>query len=217
MAFLAGLNDYLLKNYRHSTFEEAAASGAPYCLHLHEHATLQGGIAVNDTYDVTVAVPDGTRHELPKTRVKMLYPAELADRVQAQIKIDAAIKARQLEPLVSVKQRHFIKNKTLFPLMRSQEVLLITLLEGEILKGLIHSFSRYEITLALKDGTQVVILRHAILDVRNKQGRCFLKSSQQTLRDWTRSDLYIDPRPRSELRPGLKKVKIKRRKKVIIR
>ena len=69
----------------------------------------------------------------------------------------------------------------------------------------------------LKDGTQVVILRHAILDIRDEQDRCFLKASQQTLRDWTKSALYIDPRPRSQLRPGLKKSKIKRRKKIIIR
>lgn len=217
MAFLAGLNDYLLKNYRHSTFEEAAASGAPCCLHLHGHAIVQGSIAANDTYDITVTAHDGARHEVPKTRIKLLYPAEFADRVQAQIKIDADVEARQLEPIITVKQRYFVKNKTIYTLMRTQEVLLVTLLEGEVLKGLIYSFSRYEITLALKDGTRAVILRHAILDIRNKQGRCYLKSSQQTLRDWTKSELYIDPRPRSELRPGLKKVKIKRRKKVIIR
>jgi hypothetical protein len=63
----------------------------------------------------------------------------------------------------------------------------------------------------------VVILRHSLLDVRDTQGCCFLKSSQQTLRDWTKSKLYIDPRPRSQLRPGLKKTKIKRRQKIIIR
>jgi len=217
MAFLAGLNDYLLKKYRHSTFEEAAATGAPYCLHLHGHTTLQGTLAENSAYDVVVAAADGARLELPKPRIKMLYPAADAQPVQAQLTVDADVAARQLEPIVTVKQRYFVKNKTLFHLMRSQEELLITLLEGEVLKGLIHSFSRYEVTFALKDETQVVILRHAILGIRNESGRCYLKSSQQALRDWTRSEIYIDPRPRSELRPGLKKVKIKRRKKVIIR
>lgn len=217
MAFVAGLSDYLIKNYRHSTFDEAAASGELYSLHLHGDTILQGSIADTTTYDITVAVLDGTRQELPKIQVKMLYPAEYADRVQAQVTIDEAIHTRRLGPIVAAKQRHFIKNKTLFPLMRAQEVLYISLLEGEVLRGLIQAFSRYEIKLALKDGTQVVVLRHAILDIRNKPGRCFLKSSQQTLRDWTKSELYIDPRPRSQLRPGLKKVKIKRRKKVIIR
>jgi sRNA-binding regulator protein Hfq len=217
MAFLAGLNDYLLKNYRHSTFEEVAATGAPCCLHLHGHTTLQGTLAENSAYDIVVIAKDGARYELPKTRVKMLYPAEFAQAVQAQLTVDADAQARQLQPIVTVKQRYFVKNKTIYTLMRSQEELLITLLEGEVLKGLIHSFSRYEMSLVLKDGTLVAVLRHAILDIRDTSGRCYLKSSQQILRDWIRSELYIDPRPRSELRPGLKKVKIKRRKKVIIR
>ena len=101
--------------------------------------------------------------------------------------------------------------------MREQTPLTITLLEGEILQGSIQLFSRYEITLALQGGEQVVILRHAVHDIRNVQGCSFLKSAQQSLRDWTNSKLYIDPIPRSQLRPGLKKSKIKRRQKIIIR
>lgn len=217
MAFLAGLNDYLIKNYPSTALDEAVASQALYCLHLHGHAILQGTLTENSAYDLVVAAADGARNELPKTRVKMLYPAEHAQPVQAQLTVDTDAQARQLEPIVTVKQRYFVKNKTLYTLMRSQEELLITLLEGEVLTGLIHSFSRYEVTFALKDGTRVVILRHAILDIRNESGRCFLKASQQSLRDWTKSSLYIDPRPRSQLRPGLKKSKIKRRRKVIIR
>jgi len=217
MAFLAGLNDYLLKNYRHSTFEEACSSGFPYCLHLHGQRILQGSIAENGTYDIVVTATDGERVELPKISVKMLYPAERADNVQGLIRKDDAAQPEACEPILPAKPRHHIKNKTLFPLMREQQTLLVTLLEGEILEGVIQSFARYEITLALKDGEQVVVLRHAILDMRNTEGRCFLKSSQQTLRDWTASELYIVPLHRSQLRPGLKKVKIKRRKKVIIR
>jgi len=217
MAFLAGLNDYLLKNYRYSTFEEALSSGAPYCMHLHGRRILQGSIADNTAYDIVVAAPDGERITLPKITIKMLYPADHAGRVQGQIRIDEAAQAGGAGPIVPAKPRHHIKNKSLFPLMRGREVLRLTLLEGEVLEGLVQSFARYEITLELKDGTQVVVLRHAILDVRDAQGVCCLKSTQQTLRGWTRSELYIDPRPRSQLRPGLKKVKIKRRKKVIIR
>jgi len=217
MAFLAGLNDYLIKNYPNSAIDAAVASQGLYCLHLHGGTTMQGNITANTTYDIEITTPDGNRRELPKIQIKMLYPAEYAQPVQAQLTVNADVQARQLEPIVAVKQRHFVKNKTLYTLMRSQEETLITLLEGEVLTGCIHSFSRYEVTFSLKDGTQVVILRHAILDIRDESGCCFLKASQQTLRDWTKSSLYIDPRPRSQLRPGLKKSKIKRRRKVIIR
>ena len=217
MAFLAGLNDYLINKYPNATLDEAVVSQGLYCLHLHGGTIVQGSITANTTYDIEVTTPEGNRRELPKIQIKMLYPAEYAHRVQAHITIDEALQSQGLDPIVAVRQRNFIKNKTLFVLMREQEALSFTLLEGEILQGCIQSFSRYEITLSLNDQETVVVLRHAILDVRNKQGSCFLKASQQTLRDWTKSSLYIDPRPRSELRPGLKKSKIKRRRKVIIR
>lgn len=217
MAFLAGLNDYLIKNYPSATLDGAVASQGRYCLHLHGGTIMQGSVTTNTTYDIEVTTPEGNRRVLPKIQIKMLYPAEYADRVQAHITIDEALQSRGLAPIVAVGQRHFIKNKTLFVLMREQEELWLTLLEGEILQGRIQSFSRYEITLSINEQETVVVLRHAILDVRNKQGSCFLKVSQQSLRDWTRSSLYIDPRPRSQLRPGLKKSKIKRRRKVIIR
>jgi len=217
MAFLAGLNDYLAKNYGHSTFEEAAGVATLYSLHLHGRTILQAKITANKTYAIVVTTPDGSQQELQKIQIKMLHPAEHTDEIQTQILIDESVQSQGLNPVVSARQRHHIKNKNLFPLMREQEPLIVTLLEGEILQGIIQSFSRYEITLGLQSGEQVVILRHALLDIHNKQRCCFLKSSQQSLRDWTKSGLYIDPIPRSQLRPGLKKTKIKRRQKIIIR
>lgn len=217
MAFLAGLNDYRIKNYPNSAIDEAVASQGLYCLHLHGGTSMQGSITANTTYDIEVTTPDGNKRDLPKIQIKLFYADEYAQPVRKHITIDEALQSRGLAPIAAIKQRNFIKNKTLFVLMREQEALSFTLLEGEILQGCIQSFSRYEITLRINEQATVVVLRHAILDVRNKQDRCFLKSSQQTLRDWTKSALYIDPRPRSQLRPGLKKSKIKRRRKVIIR
>jgi hypothetical protein len=92
------------------------------------------------------------------------------------IKTDAKAQAAPLDPIISPKDRHHVKNKTLFPLMQQRVVLLITLLEREIIKGLVQGFSRYDLTISLKGGVPVVLLRHAILDVRDKKGRCYLKT-----------------------------------------
>lgn len=81
-----------------------------------------------------------------------------------------------MEPIIFPKNRHYIKNKTLFPLMQQREVLFFTLLEGEIIRGVVLAFSRYDLTVGLKGGIPVVVLRHAVLDVRDKKGRCYLKS-----------------------------------------
>jgi len=96
-----------------------------------------------------------------------------------------------LEPLFSPHNRFYIKNKSLFSLMKEKEVVFFTLLEGERIKGLISDFSRYDMTVNLKGGVPVTIMRHSVYDLRNKKGRCFLKSKQEVLRDWEKSPLYV--------------------------
>jgi hypothetical protein len=100
-----------------------------------------------------------------------------------------------LEPIISPKKRYHIKNKSIFPLMKERAVLFFTLIEGEIIKGIVAGFSRYEITVNLKGGIPVTILRHGIYDLRNKKGRCFLKSFQETNRDWEKNPLFISSTP----------------------
>jgi len=75
--------------------------------------------------------------------------------------------------------------------MKDQEVVFFTLLEGELIRGIITGFNRHEITVSLKGGIPVAILRHSIYDLRNKKGRCFLKSFQEEHRDWERSHLFV--------------------------
>ena len=75
--------------------------------------------------------------------------------------------------------------------MKENEVVFFTLLEGDLLRGVIAGFSRYEITINLKGGVPLTILRHSIYDLRNKKGRCFLKSFQEEHRDWEKSKLYV--------------------------
>jgi RNA chaperone Hfq len=217
MAFLAGLNDYLKENDGRSTFDEAAGTAALYGLHLHGGTILQAQIAANKNYDIIAVTPDGEQRELQKIQIKLLHPAGNTDTIKSRISVDELIRSQGLIPIVSARLRNHIKNKSLFVLLREQEPVTVTLIEGEVLQGIIQSFSRYEITLVLQGQEQVIILRHAVLDIQDRQGCCFLKTSQQKLRDWTKSKLYVDPRPRSQLRPGLKKTKIKRRQKIIIR
>jgi hypothetical protein len=77
-------------------------------------------------------------------------------------------------------------------LIKEKEVVFFTFLEGEIMRGIISGFSRYDITLNLKGGLPVTLLRHSVYDLRNKKGRCLLKSFQEKHRDWQKSELYVE-------------------------
>jgi sRNA-binding regulator protein Hfq len=121
----------------------------------------------------------------------LLYPAELAERVRPLIKMEDKVRSLGLQAVPAPGKRSHIKNKSLFPLMKEREVVFFVLLEGEKVRGVISDFSRYEITVTLKGGLPVTLLRHSVHDLRNKRGRCFLKSFQETHRDWEKSPLFV--------------------------
>lgn len=191
MKHLAGFRDYLNTAYEQSVFEQALAAQDLWEYHLHTHRVERLRITANLTYDLQVDVGTETLEDLPKLHVKLLYPAAQAAAVTPLIKSDARVRAQGLKPILSPAARHHVKNKSLFVLMKDRDVVFFTLLEGEVVRGVISDFSRYDITVNLKGGLPVVLLRHGIYDLRNKQGRCYLKSFQDIHRDWQKSALFV--------------------------
>jgi len=191
MGFLSGLQEYLDDNYSNSIFDHAFESKETYEFHLHGHRIVKATVIENLKYDLALHTAETKEVHLPKTDVKLVYPAALSDTVRPLLKADPKVRDLRLEPIISARKRNHIKNKSLYPLMKERRVAFFTLMEGEVVKGLITGFTRYEITVSLKGGTPVSILRHAVYDLRDKKGRCFLKSFQETHRDWEKSDLFV--------------------------
>jgi hypothetical protein len=191
MGYLVGLEQYLEEFYNKSIFDQVLDSGEPWQFHLHGHRTIKGRALENLTYDLKLDTQAQQEQVLSKVEIKLLYPSHLDESVRPLIKIDKEVRKLGLSPILPPRQRYFVKNKSLFPLMKNQEVVFFTLLEGEIIRGIISDFSRYEITVSLKGENPVTILRHSIYDLRNKKGRCFLKSFQAERRDWEKSHLFV--------------------------
>ncbi len=188
---LIGLNDYLNENDNTSIFDEALRSREVFEFHIHKHIIRVGRVTENDKYEIKL--DNEADHEekiIIKHEIKFLYSASLSDVVLPLIKIDQKVKQMNLDPISDLAERHHIKNRNLYPLMKEREVLFFSLLEGEILRGIIHRFSKYEINIHLKGGIPVTVLRHSILDVRNKKGRCFLKNVQEKYQDWKKSGVF---------------------------
>jgi len=192
MGFLEGFAEYLKEHYEFSVFDQAAAGRDTWMLYLHGEDLKGVTIVKNRKFEIDFSLSDGTQRSTEKHNIKFLFKAGLASEIQPLIQINEQVKAQKLEPILKPRKRYHIKNKTLYVAMKDREVLIFTLLGGEVLRGLVEGFSRYEIYLKLKGGRPVTILRHAIYDVRNKKGRCYLKSAQQKYKDWTKSPLYVE-------------------------
>lgn len=195
MKHLSGLQEYLDANYNTSIFDQALASKEHWELHLHGHRIINAIFLENLKYDVKVQIEEGGEELLAKTDIKIIYPKNLSESVRSLLKTDEKIRNLSLDPIIPPSKRHHIKNKSLFPLMKDRRLLFFTLLEGEIVRGIPAGFSRYEISVNLKGGVPVTILRHAVYDLRDKRKRCFLKSFQEEHRDWEKSPLFVSSPP----------------------
>lgn len=192
MAELKGLRDYLDASYDDSVFDTIASSKKNWSFHLHEQTVITGKMLENQQYDIRIRW-DEKETWVRKIEVKLAYPHHMAEHILPLIKKkDKKVAKKKLAPVIEVKNRHFIKNKTLYPLMMEKAVVYFTLLEGEIIRGIITGFSRFDITMGLKGGVPLTFFRHSIFDARNKKGRCLLKATQQVSRDWKKSALFSD-------------------------
>lgn len=191
MGYLLGLQEYLDAAYQHSVFDQALDSQQPWEFHLHGCRIAKARILETTTYDLKVDIDGQGKEDLPKIQVKLLYPADLSESIRELLNIDMEIKALGLQPILSPAERHFVKNKTLFPLMKEHQEVCFTLLEGETIKGIIAGFSRYDIIVHLQEGVPITILRHSIYNLQDQHGRCYLKSFQEKHKDWQKSDLFV--------------------------
>ncbi len=193
MYCLAGFTEYKRVNHTQSVFKTAMASNSPWCIHLHGKPPVTAQIIENNTYDIVIDSEETGQCTIKKLFVHFLYPPDMQEKILPLIKkVDKKVKKMNQEPTENLKDRHFVKNKTLYPLMKEREVLFFTLLDGTIIRGLVQGFTMFDITVGMKGGVPLTFLRHSLYDVKNKAGRCFLKSVQETSQDWKKSPLYVD-------------------------
>jgi sRNA-binding regulator protein Hfq len=190
MSRLKGFDEYMQEHAGRCVFEELGAGGMAVW-HLHGRRVVQASLVEHSLYEATLQPEDGQQLVLHKTQIKFFCAVEYGEEVEARAKSDAEVVARELEPIMKAGARYIVKNKTLYVLMHERTVVTCTLLEGDVLRGLVAEFSRYTVTLHLKGGIPVTVMRHAILDLRDKAGQSQLKVAQDRCRDWKKSELYI--------------------------
>lgn len=182
---LEGLKEYMAAHQKESVFQQEAGRDTSWCLFLHGDQVKTGTVQTDHTYEIDFLTGEGVVEKIHKVNVKLLCEASKREEVLERMKRDEALKEAPEGPHFGPRYRHHIKNKTLYPLMNRKEVLFFTTLEGEVLRGVVAGFSRFEIRLSMKGGVSVVLLRHAVFDVRDKKGRFYSKEAvEKTGKYW---------------------------------
>ena len=137
----------------------------PMFFGLYNHTVLPATIIDFTKYDL-VLQGEGESQELPKTDVKYCYKAEDATKIQSIIRYDEETKKQDLKPIIQPKKRYNINTRTIIQARRARQTIEVTMLEGEVFRGLVDWVSRYEIKMILENESKIVVFRHAICDFK---------------------------------------------------
>ena len=107
---------------------------------------------------------NGKEKIVPKTEVKYCYKDVDAENVIALLRYNEDIKAKQLKPALSQDEGYIIDPETIRHARKDGNSIEIILREGEIFQGTVDWISPYEIKMVLKNGSKVVVFRHAICE-----------------------------------------------------
>ena len=128
---------------------------------LYNHVQLPATVLEMTLSSLTLN-SNGREQHIAKTDVKYCYKDIDAERVQASVEIDAAVKAQELTQLTADVQAPELDTKAARLARKNGTSIEITLREGEVFRGSIDWVSPYEIKLILANGAKVVIFRHAV-------------------------------------------------------
>ena len=161
------MQDHREQNRLRSCLETARLTGRPIALGLHGNSKITGTVDSVAAYSVTIAPEDGGDPvEVHKLQLKYAWDPRDWKRVRKGVRTDKTLSKEPRAPIERPQDRYTCSDKRLFRYMDRAVPVMVTLLEGEQLKGTVSWFGRYEFGLLLKDGeTEVTIFRHCLHDI----------------------------------------------------
>jgi sRNA-binding regulator protein Hfq len=195
MGCLQGFRDYTIQHAATSIFDYAVKSGQLWCLHSHPGQLVVAKVIANGTYEVSVVDEAGQTRQVHKVPLKFLYPQAMQARVAKLVTTHAAIQARGLEPRYKTRDRVHLMNKTLYVAILDKTPLTVTTYEGEVLTGVLASYSRFEMVMLLDKGLPVAVLRHAVQLATDPTGRDLTQVAQKESKDYRRSAHWVEEAP----------------------
>ncbi len=160
-------NETLRSNYHRSCLEDAHLTGARIAIAVHGHKKLLGKVEENEKYAIRFRQDSDTEaREIHKTEIKFAYDPDQYRQIKKFIKIDNKVRAKKLGPILRPRERHHFKNLTLQQALDAREEVQVTTLEGDVLRGHVEWFGRWEFGLKVKGGARVTVFRHAVYDLR---------------------------------------------------
>lgn len=145
---------YILKQINHET-------PMYFAMYNHEHLPA---LVLEMTLSEFTLNCDGKEKCVNKSEIKYCYKDVDAKNVTALLQYNEDIRNKQLQPILINEEQYTIDSETVKQARQDGNSIQVTLREGEFFQGVVDWISPYEIKLVLKNGSKIVVFRHAICD-----------------------------------------------------
>lgn len=133
----------------------------PVTLGVHGNRVVTGAPIEVLPYGVRMATDDG-EVELHKLDIKYAYAPGDWKKFKKTMRTDKSVVSQSLEPVRLPQERYGCSDKRLFNYVDTGVDVTVCLLEGELFKGNVTWFSRYEFALKVRTGVEFGVFRHAL-------------------------------------------------------
>lgn len=145
-----------------SVLDTALEDGVSRTFGVHGRRVLTGVVTATDAYHAHVQVEGEEPEQLHKLQFKFAYAPGDWKRVKKAFRKDKALSKEPREPIPRPQDRYTISDKRLFRYLDQGVQVEVTLLEGEMVRGAVAWFGRYEFGMTVKGDVEVTIFRHAL-------------------------------------------------------
>ena len=154
-----------MKEHRAENLERTALTvGAVVALAQFGGAETRGQITEVKPYALVVQPDEGEPVEIHKLDVRYVYDASDWKRVKRAAK-KSKNRDEDARPAPRPQDRYTCSDRRLFSYIDKKADVNVTMLDGEVFRGSIGWFSRYEFGLVLKGELEITVLRHALGDL----------------------------------------------------
>ncbi|MEQ1564900.1 MAG: hypothetical protein ABMA64_04625 [Myxococcota bacterium] len=135
-------------------------------LALSDGRTVKGRVSAVEPYQVTVEAEGGAAETLHKLKLLYSYAPDDWKAVKKGVRVDKKASPVGEEPAVRPQDRYSCSDRRLFGYLDRGVDVVVTLLDGQTMRGQLTWFGRYEFGFKLRTDAEITVFRHALRDIQ---------------------------------------------------
>ena len=137
----------------------------PLALVLHDGRTVRGAIAEVEPYSIRFVPESGDPEDIHKLQIKYGYNPADWKKVKKGVRQNRKVASNPEEPALRPQDRYSCSDRRLFGYLDQSVDVVATLLDGDLLRGRVRWFSRYEFGMTLRTDVELTVFRHSLKDL----------------------------------------------------